>query len=249
MAYFFTCFSAEKRQQINFIHQNFSSLSVFKSFWILYPSVENNYILLYYQILILKKKLSHKLYNITAFFVLARNLFLSSYFEYVMFWSLRIPTKEVYTHLNMYSNLTFKTFFMILLKYPLHTIHHALQQMWCPKIIKTMLLSKHLKTNGLSFACSLVVSLCFAQRVNFFWIKNCTKRTLFSNILVKYFNQLFGYDSVNMCSLQQTPYFFHGILPNFIEQKTKKMRFGTKIKIFYMAGGICSIKSIHILIS
>ena len=36
---------------------------------------------------------------------------------------------------------------------------------------------------------------------------------------------------INMCSLQQTPYFFHGIFPDFIEQKTKKMRFGSKIKI------------------
>ena len=35
-----------------------------------------------------------------------------------------------------------------------------------------------------------------------------------------------------MCSLQQTPYFFHGIFPIFIEQKTKKMRFGSKIKIW-----------------
>ena len=36
---------------------------------------------------------------------------------------------------------------------------------------------------------------------------------------------------INMCSLQQTPYFFHGNFPNFIEQKTKKMRFWSKIKI------------------
>ena len=36
----------------------------------------------------------------------------------------------------------------------------------------------------------------------------------------------------NMCSLQQTPYFFHGIFPKFIKQKTKKMRFWSKIKIW-----------------
>ena len=39
------------------------------------------------------------------------------------------------------------------------------------------------------------------------------------------------HNSLNICSLQQTPYFFHGIFPNFIEQKTKKMRFWSKIKI------------------
>ena len=44
-------------------------------------------------------------------------------------------------------------------------------------------------------------------------------------------NGIYFYNQFNMCSLQQTPYFFHGIFPDFIEQKTKKMRFGSKIKI------------------
>ena len=55
-----------------------------------------------------KKKLSHKVYRIiTAFlyrYVLARNLFLSSYFEYVMFWSLHITTKEVYARYTFWQN-------------------------------------------------------------------------------------------------------------------------------------------------
>ena len=46
-----------------------------------------------------------------------------------------------------------------------------------------------------------------------------------------------------MCSLQQTPIFNNGIFPKFIEQKTKKIRFWSKIKIWKKKFGFCQLWS------
>ena len=118
-----------------------------------------------------EKKLSHKLYSSNCIFVLARNLFLSSYFEYVMFLNFASPPKK-YIPSKYVLKSHFQNFFMILLKYPLHTIHHALQQTMSKNYKNNA--SKHLKTNGLSFACSLVVCVLHHSGL-IFLIKNSLK--------------------------------------------------------------------------